>query len=184
MFNLTKARRTRRRKKSFASCGQSVRKRGHFLWPWGVGCLWPLGFGWGGNHHFFSSNTNVTSSTVIQILKWWGQNIRQAFLDFCCFNFCNFLYIILPYFPPYLVLLSNLDLCNFPFPLFFMCLHINSANRGMQFVYGICMMLAATLWIINFCFNVTLDIWITKLFSNAVLLLDRIAVLSWISVNG
>ena len=43
---------------------------------------WVFRLGWGGNHHFFSSNTNVTSSTMIQIWKWWGQNFMNYFVKY------------------------------------------------------------------------------------------------------
>ena len=47
------------------------------------GCLWPFGFGWGGNHHFFSSNTNVTSNTMIQIRKFGIRKIHIRKLFSC-----------------------------------------------------------------------------------------------------
>jgi hypothetical protein len=58
----------------------------------------------------------------------------QAFLDFCSFNFHDFRFTgvynaIIFSFP--LVLLSKLDLRGFLFRVFFLCLHINSINRGM-----------------------------------------------------
>ena len=58
----------------------------------------------------------------------------QAFLDFRGFNFRDFqfkaVYNSILFSSP-LVLLSNLDLCCFCFPCFFMCPHINSVNQGM-----------------------------------------------------
>ena len=58
----------------------------------------------------------------------------QAFLDFLSFDFCDFrfnaVYNSILFCSPS-ILLSNLDLCDLRPPLFSMCPHINSVNRGM-----------------------------------------------------
>ena len=71
--------------------------------------------------------------TFLQTYFW----STWAFLDFRVFNFRNFwfyaVYNSILFSSP-LVLLSNLDLRGFRFPLFFMCPHINGVNRGMPVV--------------------------------------------------